>query len=139
MGPATTGPQVLGTICAFANDLHNLNGGYVVIGVAERDGRADLPPAGLSAEEVEAAQRWIRGNCSGMEPPYFPVLSPESVEDRLILVVWAPASDTKPHRAADGRGTWRYWVRLGSETVRCRAPRQPAAGAHSANRARSLG
>ena len=25
-----TGPQVLRTICAFANDYHNLNGGYVV-------------------------------------------------------------------------------------------------------------
>ena len=31
--PETTGIQVLKTICAFANDLHNLNGGYVVIGV----------------------------------------------------------------------------------------------------------
>lgn len=61
--PATTGPQVLRTICAFANDLHNLNGGYVVIGVAERDGRAALPVAGLSGREVEAAQQWIRGRC----------------------------------------------------------------------------
>ena len=115
--PATTGPQVLRTICAFANDLHNLNGGYVVIGVAERDGRAALPVAGLSGREVEAAQQWIRGRCSGMEPPYFPILAPESIGDRLILVAWAPASDTKPHRAPDGGGTWRYWVRLGSETV----------------------
>ena len=115
--PATTGPQVLRTIGAFANDFHNLNGGYVVIGVAERDGRAALPPAGLSAEEVEAAQQWIRGNCNRIDPPYFPILSPESVEDRLILVVWAPASDTKPHRAPGGKGVARYWVRLGSETV----------------------
>ena len=115
--PATTGPQVQRTIGAFANDFHNLNGGYVVIGVAERDGRAALPPAGLSAEEVEAAQQWIRGNCNRIDPPYFPILSPESVEDRLILVVWAPASDTKPHRVPDGKGVARYWVRLGSETV----------------------
>ena len=115
--PATTGPQVLRTIGAFANDFHNLNGGYVVIGVAERAGRAALPPAGLSAEEVEAAQRWIRGHCNRIDPPYFPILSPESVGDRLILVVWAPASDTKPHRAPDGKGAARYWVRLGSETV----------------------
>ena len=115
--PATTGPQVLRTIGAFANDFHNLNGGYVVIGVAERDGRAALPPAGLSAEEVEAAQQWIRGNCNRIDPPYFPILSPESVEGRLILVVWAPASDTKPHRAPGGKGAARYWVRLGSETV----------------------
>ncbi len=29
--PATTGPQVLKTVCAFANDPHNPNGGYVVM------------------------------------------------------------------------------------------------------------
>ena len=67
--PDTTGPQVLRTICAFANDYHNLNGGYVVIGVAEREGRSFLPPAGLSAEEIEAAQRWIRGHCNRLDPP----------------------------------------------------------------------
>jgi ATP-dependent DNA helicase RecG len=26
--PETTGPQVLETLCAFANDLQHLNGGY---------------------------------------------------------------------------------------------------------------
>ena len=117
--PHTTGPQVLRTICAFANDYHNLNGGYVVIGVGERNGRAALPPPGLVAEEVEAAQKWIRGNCNRLDPSYQPILSPETVEGRLILVVWAPASEVKPHRAphADAKGPGRYWVRLGSETV----------------------
>ena len=116
--PATTGPQVLRTICAFANDYHNLNGGYIVIGVEEQAGRAVLPPSGLSEEAVEAAQRWIRGNCNRLDPVYQPVLSPETVDDRLVVVVWAPASDTKPHRApADGARPGRYWIRLGSETV----------------------
>ncbi len=114
----TTGPQVLRTICAFANDYHNLNGGYVAIGVEEQAGRAVLPPSGLSAESVEAAQRWIRGQCNRLDPVYQPILSPETVDDRLILVVWAPASDTRPHRApTDDAGPGRYWVRLGSETV----------------------
>ena len=114
----TTGPQVLRTICAFANDYHNLNGGYVVIGVAERAGRAVLPPAGLSANDVEEAQKWIRGNSNRLDPPYPPILSPEAINGRHILVVWAPASEMRPHRApvAD-RGASRYWVRLGSETV----------------------
>ena len=117
--PHTTGFQVLRTICAFANDYHNLNGGYVVIGVRERDGRAALPPSGLTAAEVEAAQKWIRGNCNRLDPSYQPILSPETVEGRLILVVWAPASEVKPHRAPDAgaRGPGRYWIRLGSETV----------------------
>jgi len=116
--PDNTGPQVLRTICAFANDYHNLNGGYVVIGVGEEEGRSLLPPSGLSAEEIEAAQQWIRGNCNRLDPPYPPVLSPETVDDRLVLVVWAPASEMRPHRAPDrARGSLRYWVRLGSSTV----------------------
>ena len=113
-----TGGQVLRTICAFANDYHNLNGGYIVIGVAEQDGRAVLPPRGLSAEDVDAAQKWIRGQCNRMDPQYAPLLSPEKVDDQLILVVWAPASDTRPHRApGDDGGRGRYWVRVGAETV----------------------
>ncbi len=116
--PHTTGSQVLRTICAFANDYHNLNGGYIVIGAAEQAGRAALPPSGLSAEEVEAAQQWIRGNCNRHDPPYPPILSPETVGDRLVLVVWAPASEMRPHRApAAIDGSRRLWVRLGSETV----------------------
>ena len=68
--PKTTGPQALRTICAFANDYQNLNGGYVVVGVAERDGRAALPPAGLSPADAAAAQKWIAGHCSRFDPPY---------------------------------------------------------------------
>ena len=116
--PKTTGPQVLRTICAFANDLHNLNGGYVVIGVAEQDGRAVFPPAGLAHGVVEAAQRWIRGQCNRLDPPYQPILSPERIADQLVLVAWAPGSETRPHRApATQDGPPRYWVRLGAETV----------------------
>ena len=121
--PRTTGPQVLRTICAFANDFHNLNGGYVVIGVDERDGRGRLPPRGLSEAQVDAAQKWIRGQCNRLDPPYAPVLSPERIGERLLLVVWAPASDMRPHQAPTGamgsreKGARRYFVRLGSETV----------------------
>ena len=113
----TTGPQVLRTICAFANDYHNLNGGYVVIGIEEEEGRAALPPLGMSADEVEAAQKWIRGNCNRLDPPYPPILSPEMIDDRLVLVIWAPASEMRPHRAPSPDGPGRYWVRLGAETV----------------------
>ena len=115
--PDTTGPQVLRTICAFANDYHNLNGGYVVIGVSEEESRSVLPPAGLVPAEIEAAQRWIRGHCNRLDPTYPPILSPETVGDRHLLVVWAPASEMRPHRAPARDGTPRYWIRLGSETV----------------------
>ena len=117
--PDSTGHQVLRTICAFANDYHRLNGGYVVIGVAERGGRAALPPQGLESTDVEAAQRWISGRCKLLRPPYQPILSPEVVEGRHVLVVWAPGSDVGGHRAPEGPkgSSWHYWIRLGSETV----------------------
>ena len=113
------GPQVIRTICAFANDYHNLNGGYIVIGVEEEDGRSVLPPRGLTADAIDRAQRWIRGQCNRMDPSYPPVLSPEPVGDRHVLVVHAPGSEMRPHRAPGyGEGeSMRYWIRLGSETV----------------------
>ncbi len=116
--PHTTGHQVIKTLCAFANDLQNLNGGYVVLGVAEQDGVAVRPANGLSAASIDAAQKWIRGNCNRIEPAYMPVMDVCEVDGRQVLVLWAPASDVRPHQAPDGaKGEKRYWVRIGSESV----------------------
>lgn len=37
----------LHTLCAYANDIHNLGVGYILIGVAGNNGRPVLPPVGL--------------------------------------------------------------------------------------------
>ena len=50
--------SVLHTICAFANDFHNLGGGYVVLGVEEKNGRPLLPPKGI---ERRAYRRCAEG------------------------------------------------------------------------------
>ena len=39
--------DVLHTICAFANDIHNWGGGYIVVGVEEENGIPILPPIGV--------------------------------------------------------------------------------------------
>ena len=49
--------SVLHTLCAFANDFHNLGGGYVIVGVAEKDGHAQLRPAGLTPEQIDDIQK----------------------------------------------------------------------------------
>jgi len=41
---------VLHTLCAFANDFHNLSGGYIFLGIADDNGRPGLPPAGIPWE-----------------------------------------------------------------------------------------
>ena len=116
--PQVTGHQVLKTICAFANDLRRHGSGYVVLGVAEKDGRTDLPPRGLTPEQLDEADRWIAGKCRSIEPRYVPRISREEKDGSMILVVWAPASETPPHRAPDGeRGPRKYWVRVDDRTV----------------------
>ena len=105
----TTGYQVIRTIAAFANDIQNLNGGYIVIGMEERNGRIVYPPEGIPHEQIDRIQKWIRGNCNRIDPPYQPILSPEVIDRRHILVIWVPGSDIRPHRAPEHeRGPLRY-------------------------------
>ena len=113
-----TGYQVLKTICAFANDLRRHGSGYVILGVAERDGRAQLPPKGLSPEQIRDATNWISGNCRRIEPRYVPRFSQEEVEGKSVLVIWVPASEIPPHQAPGGdKEPGRYWVRIDQRTV----------------------
>lgn len=115
----TTGLQVLKTICAFANDFYNVSGGYIIIGVGENDGVAVLPPSGLNPNHLELIQKWIRGNCNRLDPVVQPILSPEIVDGKHILVIRVLGSDTRPHQAPiSWSGNEKaYYVRLGTETV----------------------
>ena len=122
--PRTTGAQVVKTICAFANDFQSLGGGYVVIGVAEPDAAGEKRVTGLSERDLDDAQRWLRGRCQGdIKPALVPVLSPEVVDGRNVLVVRVPGSQDSPHQAvAESRQRgreprWRFWIRIGSETL----------------------
>ncbi len=120
--PKVTGYQVLKTICAFANDLRRHGSGYIILGVAERDGRAELPPRGLTAQQIEDATRWLKGQCRRIEPRYEPIFSPEDKDERRILVIWVPASETPPHQAPDEeKGPKKHWVRIDQETVDAQA------------------
>ena len=51
-------PQsVLHTICIFANDFHNLGGGYLVFGIGEHDGRPVLPPRSIYICAINSIQK----------------------------------------------------------------------------------
>ena len=119
-------PQsVLHTICAFANDFHNLGGGYVVLGVEERNGQPLLPPKGIDAAQIEAVQNeLLRLGQSAIQPHYHPLTGVYDVEGGIILVLWAPGGETRPYRArvdlARGGTEWAYYIRRHSSTVRAR-------------------
>ena len=122
--PATQA-AVVRTICAFANDLLNLNGGYVILGVeADANGNPGLPPRGLENANVDTIQREILGQCNRIHPRYHPVLFPVVYHNRLIVVVWAPGGDYRPYEAprTATTGDRAYYVRKGSQTVEAKGP-----------------
>jgi len=55
------------SISAFANDFDNIGGGYIIIGVKEKDGEAVRPVTGLSSADIARIEknRIMVYNCGG--------------------------------------------------------------------------
>jgi predicted HTH transcriptional regulator len=68
--------KVLHTLCAFANDIDNWGGGYVIIGIAEENGRPVFPVKGIDPNEVDVIQKELLNVCHLIEPVYLPVVEP---------------------------------------------------------------
>ena len=117
--------RVLHTICAFANDFHNLGGGYIVLGVEESEGRPALPPKGIPPNSIDAIRKELLnlGN-SAIQPYYHPLTGTYEIDGRTILVLWVPGGETRPYKAkvnlGAGRNDWAYFIRRHSNTVRAR-------------------
>lgn len=91
---------VLHTLCAFANDFHNLGGGYVVIGVAEKDGLPQLPPKGLQPEQIDKIHReLLQLEKHDIVPAFHTLTATYNIQDKLILVLWAVGGEMRPYRA----------------------------------------
>lgn len=64
--------DVIHSMCAFANDLHNWGGGYIIMGVGEQEGQPILPPAGLQANQLDPIQKKILELGHKIQPNYLP-------------------------------------------------------------------
>jgi ATP-dependent DNA helicase RecG len=115
---------VLHTLCAFANDFHNLGGGYLIIGVEANDGQPKLPPAGISAKELDKIQKEIVELGHRTQPFYHPIVSPYQVEGKFILVLWAPGGPARPYKApvslSKTSREYSYFIRKASVTVKAK-------------------
>ena len=112
----------LRTICAFANDFANLGGGYVVIGQdCDADGRPVFPPVGVADHQLDKIQQELLAACQLIQPPYFPLLSVETVEGRMLIVLHAPGGMNRPYKAPASisarHKSWHYYIRRYSSTV----------------------
>ena len=80
-------------ICAFANDFDNIGGGYILVGVEEKNGVAKRPIHGLS----------------------------EKIDGKYILVIWVPSGLERPYDVMDDvtkrDARPRWYVRIGTSTI----------------------
>jgi ATP-dependent DNA helicase RecG len=74
-------------VCAFANDIDNWGGGYIILGVEEKNGMPVLPPNGICKESVDAVNKELLNVCNLIEGRYVPVVSHEVYDGADILVL----------------------------------------------------
>lgn len=117
--------DVLHTLCAFANDFHNLGGGYIVIGIEENNGLPVFPPKGINPTRVDSIQKEVLnlGNYA-IQPFYHPLLAVYEIKGKTLLVLWVPGGETRPYKAKVKLGKqfkeWAFYIRKGSSTVRAK-------------------
>lgn len=111
----------LKTVCAFANDLDNWGGGYIVVGVEEENGRPVYPLKGVPVEKIDAYQKNILEKSKFIRPAYSPIVEVVDYEDKKFIVLWCPGGDNRPYSspktmAKDSKERI-HFIRKGSSTV----------------------
>ena len=87
----------LKTICAFANDIDNWGGGYIVLGVKAEDGKPLKPVQGLPISQIDRIQKDMLNKCNLISPDYLPIVETVEYQGKMLIVVWAPGGNTRPY------------------------------------------
>lgn len=111
----------LKTVCAFANDLDNWGGGYIIIGVKEENGRPVYPLKGVNLDKIDAYQKNILEKSKLIRPAYSPIIEVVDHDSKKFIVLWCPGGDNRPYSSpksmAKGNKERVYFIRKGSTTV----------------------
>ena len=112
---------ILRTICAFANDFENEGSGYVIVGVAEENGKPIRPVKGFNPDDFETVQKEMIGYCNQIQPTYFPTLSLEEIDGKHVLAIWVSAGTNRPYKVPDDvlskTKIYHYRIRQYSSTI----------------------
>ena len=113
--------QVMHTICAFANDIDNVGGGYIIIGVEEENGSPKIPVKGIEKERIDGILKELIGLCHLIEPIYNPIAEPVIFDEKYIIVIWIPGGYGRPYKVSKdifaNKGNKAYYIRKFSSTI----------------------
>nr|AGC72567.1 ATP-dependent DNA helicase [uncultured bacterium A1Q1_fos_1870] len=117
--------DVVATLSAFANDLQNLGGGYVVCGAKEDKDEHGFPRlirTGLAANRFKEVENHVLARCRDrVAPPLTPLIEELESEDpsRRILVFIQPATGAAHTFRGHQDGT-KHYVRVSRSTIEAR-------------------
>ncbi|MBK8259251.1 MAG: hypothetical protein IPK82_42170 [Polyangiaceae bacterium] len=117
--------DVVATLSAFANDLQNLGGGYVVCGAKEEKDAHGFPKlvrVGLTASRLKELENTVLARCrERVSPPIAPLVEelPADSPDKRILVFLQPATGSA-HSFRAGSDGAKHFVRVSRATLEAR-------------------
>lgn len=117
---------IIHSITAFANDFDNMGGGYLIMGIEEKNGRPVFPIKGLDPDSLDEIQQDLLNKCNFIEPRYIPIIEPTVVDGKDILVLWIPGGEDRPYKAPEKiytakggeKSSKAYYIRKGSRTIK---------------------
>lgn len=112
---------ILRTICAFANDIDNIGGGYIVVGVEEENGSPKYPIKGVDKDSIDGILKKLREYCHYIEPLYEPIVEPVLYEGVYVIIIWVPGGYGRPYKAPkkinEKQSIKYYYIRKFSSSV----------------------
>ncbi len=90
---------IIRSICAFANDIDNMGGGYIIVGVEENNGSPVFPIKGVNKDSIDGILKKLREYCHYIEPLYEPVVEPVLYKDVYVIVIWISGGYGRPYKA----------------------------------------
>ena len=119
---------IVHSICAFANDIDNWGGGYLIVGVEEEDGMPKFSVEGIRKEAIDRINKELLQKCNLIEPRYIPIVEHTTYEEKDILILWAPGGENRPYKCpvsiSKGKSVKSekaYYIRKLSNTIRANA------------------
>ncbi len=116
--------SIMHSICAFANDIDNTGGGYIIIGVEEENGKPKLPVVGVDENKIDKILKDLVGYCNQIEPRYFPIVEVVNFQGKKLIVIWSPAGYGRPYKIPEDvftKSMKYYYIRKMNSSIRAKS------------------
>ena len=116
--------SILHTVCAFANDIENQSGGYIIIGVRAEHGKP-TGVVGVDSGSVDRINADLINLCHQIVPRYLVESEYMDYNGKGVLVIKVPGGADRPYRCpvslAERRSDTGSYIRKMGRTIRANA------------------